>query len=114
MLIMLGYCVLPCVCVQVVEIYFDAGAELHAHEGKALGEVSDRRKPLQCAYSNLWGKTVAAVEVALVPLDLLEGVPIVVGDGVQAAAKGHTTGGRRAVRMVVGLVDVGMVIEVLY
>ena len=81
---------------QVVQVDFDAVGDLHAHEGEALGR-----------------QAVGFVDEALPPFDLLEAAPVVVGDGVEAAAEGDAAGGGRAVGVGVCFVDVGVVVEVL-
>lgn len=88
---------LPCICVQVVEVNLYSIFKLHTHEREALR-----------------GQAISLVDEALVPLDLLERGPIVVGDGVEAGAKWHAASGCSSVRVRIGLVDVCVVVEVLF
>lgn len=85
----------PSVGVEVVQVNRNS-ANVGRHKGEALGR-----------------QAVSRVQVALVPLDPLQSGPLIIRDRVQPAAEGHAAGCGGAVGVVVGLVDVGVIVEVL-
>jgi hypothetical protein len=87
---------LPSIAVKVVQINLDARGNRDAHVRETLGR-----------------EAIARVQVALVPLDLLEGRPRIIGDSVQTRTKGHASGSGRTMRVVIRLINVGVEVEVL-
>ena len=81
---------------EVVEVNFHSGCELQTHEREALR-----------------GQAVSVIEVTLAPRDPFKCRPGIVGDGVEAAAKGNATGSCGALGVIVGLIDVRMIVEIL-
>ncbi len=84
--------------VEVVEVHVHALGQPGPHEGEPLGR-----------------EAVTGVQLTVVPLDPLEVVGVVgeTGQGVEAAADARPAAGRRAVRVGVGGVQRGVVVEVL-
>jgi hypothetical protein len=93
---LLSCCNVPGICVEIIQIDLDLGFQFQPHEGEPFGR-----------------ETITAVEAALVPFDSAEGRPGIIRDCVQTTAKWDAARGRRAILMIVGLVDVRVEVEVL-